>query len=146
MTTDSGVPLDKIADFGAHADRYYQIPHSIFKSELEESMFEFLWNQYWVQTLSSNGLEVNRSETTRLITDTSGKLRKYFSNPKAFRHEKKSGSDERGGGKSKKDSEVSNIVAASTKTSLERTHQWIAEVMKGKAFGKAIEPEESKGE
>jgi COP9 signalosome complex subunit 5 len=48
MTTDSGIPLDKIADFGAHADKYYQIPHSIFKSELDQTMFEFLWNQYWV--------------------------------------------------------------------------------------------------
>jgi hypothetical protein len=49
-------------------------------------------------------------------------MRKFFSNPKAFRHEKKSGSDERGGGKAKKDSEVSNIVSASSKTSLERIH------------------------
>ena len=44
MTGETGVPLDKIKDFGAHADRYYTVPHSIFKSELDKDMFEYLWN------------------------------------------------------------------------------------------------------
>ena len=56
---DSGIPLEKIRDFGAGADKYYQVPHSIFKSELDNSLFELLWSQYWVQTISSNGLEIN---------------------------------------------------------------------------------------
>jgi COP9 signalosome complex subunit 5 len=44
MFGDSGVPLDKIKDFGLHADKYYQLEHSIFKTELDENLFELLWN------------------------------------------------------------------------------------------------------
>ena len=52
MIGDSGVPVEKIREFGVHADMYYTIPHSIFKSEVEVELFESLWNQYWIETLS----------------------------------------------------------------------------------------------
>ena len=44
MLADGGVPMEKIQDFGLHADKYYTIPHSIFKTELDNSLFELLWN------------------------------------------------------------------------------------------------------
>ena len=141
---DFGVPLAKIKDFGAHADKYYQISHSIFKSELDESLFDSLWNQYWVQTLSSNSLEINRKETTKMITETSARMRKFYSNPKSFKHVKGGHDGERGGGSSKEDGEVSNLVKGSTQTALQCNHQIYAEMMKARVFAKRREIEEAK--
>ena len=36
--------------------RYYSLDVSYFKSELDKSLLEFLWNRYWVNTLSSSNL------------------------------------------------------------------------------------------
>jgi hypothetical protein len=45
-------------------------------------------------------------------------MRKYFKNPKAFKHDGRVTDSERGGGSTKKDSEVSNLVKESSKTYL----------------------------
>ena len=50
------IPLDKIEDFGAHADRYYQLDISFFKSTVDETVLDALWNQYWINTLHSSPL------------------------------------------------------------------------------------------
>ena len=42
------VPLDKIDDFGIHANKYYQLEHSFFKSKLDQYVLDTLWNEYWV--------------------------------------------------------------------------------------------------
>ena len=36
--------------------RYYSLDVSYFKSLLDKSLLEFLWNRYWVNTLSSSNL------------------------------------------------------------------------------------------
>lgn len=75
-------------------------------------------------------------------------MRKYFSNPRSFKHDGKSGLDsERGGGQAKKDSEVTNIVKESSKSYLQTTHHFFCEVMKSRVFGGCCqhrEEEESK--
>jgi len=66
---------------------------------------------------------VNWKETTKQISSTSSKMRKFYSNPKSFKHDGKGGIDsERGGNSSKKDSEVKNIVKQSSETYLQTTH------------------------
>ena len=52
----TSVPVDKMEDFGLHAIKYYQLEHSFFKSKLDYRMLEELWNEYWMQTLSSSPL------------------------------------------------------------------------------------------
>ena len=47
MMGPTGIPSDKIADFGNHAHEYYKIPHSIFKSSLDNTLFESLFSSYW---------------------------------------------------------------------------------------------------
>lgn len=44
---DVHVPLEKMSDFGIHANKYYKIPCSFFKSPLDADILDFLWNQYW---------------------------------------------------------------------------------------------------
>lgn len=50
------IPLEKIEDFGVHADAYYPIPITIFKSKLDDELLGLLWNKYWVNTLSQTPL------------------------------------------------------------------------------------------
>jgi COP9 signalosome complex subunit 5 len=48
------IPMDKIEDFGVHANQYYSLSISYFKSSLDEALLGKLWNRYWVNTLSSS--------------------------------------------------------------------------------------------
>jgi COP9 signalosome complex subunit 5 len=68
------IPLAKIADFGAHSSRYYPLEVSHFKSTLDSTLLESLWNKYWVGTLSSNRLFTNRDYGTKQINDLAHKI------------------------------------------------------------------------
>jgi COP9 signalosome complex subunit 5 len=55
-TESLSIPLEKIEDFGAHANSYYQIPVSYFKSSLDDELLKLLWKRYWINTFSSSSL------------------------------------------------------------------------------------------
>jgi hypothetical protein len=44
--------MDKIEDFGVHANAYYPLKIEIYKTRLDEQLLDLLWNKYWVATLS----------------------------------------------------------------------------------------------
>ncbi|KAM0722377.1 hypothetical protein Q7P37_001818 [Cladosporium fusiforme] len=71
----AAVPLAKAQDFGAHANRYYSLEVSHYKSTLDSKLLEALWNKYWVQTLSASPLFANREYGTRQIQDLAGKIK-----------------------------------------------------------------------
>lgn len=71
----AAVPMAKAADFGAHANRYYSLEVSHYKSTLDSKLLEALWNKYWVQTLSSSPLFTNHEYVTRQIEDVAGKTK-----------------------------------------------------------------------
>ena len=71
----AAVPLAKAQDFGAHANRYYSLEVSHYKSTLDSKLLEALWNKYWVQTLSASPLFTNREYGTRQIEDLAGKIK-----------------------------------------------------------------------
>jgi len=68
------IPLAKIEDFGVHAEQYYTMPVSFFKSSLDAHMLDLLWNKYWVNTLSSSPLAGNRAFVAGQIADLAEKL------------------------------------------------------------------------
>jgi len=68
------VPLAKIAEFGAHAGKYYSLEISHFKSTLDSHLLDLLWQKYWVQTLSANPLLTNRDYGNKQILDLSSKI------------------------------------------------------------------------
>jgi len=68
------IPLEKIEDFGVHANEYYALEHSIFKSSLDSKLLDLLWNKYWVNTLSSSPLIANRDYSARQMGDLAEKL------------------------------------------------------------------------
>lgn len=78
----AAVPMAKAADFGAHANRYYSLEVSNYKSTLDNKLLEALWNKYWVQTLSSSPLFTNRDYVTAQIQDLAGKTKQVQENLK----------------------------------------------------------------
>jgi COP9 signalosome complex subunit 5 len=68
------IPLDKIEDFGVHANQYYPLDISFFKSSLDSHLLALLWNKYWISTLSSSPLIANRDYTIKSIKDLSEKI------------------------------------------------------------------------
>ncbi|KAL2753287.1 hypothetical protein ACRALDRAFT_1077586 [Sodiomyces alcalophilus JCM 7366] len=69
------VPLAKAAEFGAHANKYYSVEVSHYKSTLETHMLELLWHKYWVQTLSQSPLLTNRDYGNSQMLDLASKMR-----------------------------------------------------------------------
>jgi COP9 signalosome complex subunit 5 len=57
------IPLNKIEDFGVHANQYYSLEISHFKSSLDTKLLDLLWNKYWVATLSQSPLIIVHSLT-----------------------------------------------------------------------------------
>ena len=50
------IPLNKIEDFGVHANQYYPLEVQVFKSTLDAELLGLLWNKYWVNTLGQSAL------------------------------------------------------------------------------------------
>jgi COP9 signalosome complex subunit 5 len=68
------IPMNKIEDFGVHANQYYPLDISFFKSGLDAQMLDVLWNKYWVNTLSSSPLQTNRTFIAGQISDLAEKM------------------------------------------------------------------------
>ncbi|TKY89894.1 hypothetical protein EX895_001191 [Sporisorium graminicola] len=68
------IPLNKIEDFGVHADQYYPLEVEHFKSSLDAKLLDLLWNKYWQTTLSQSPLVSNRAYTTAQVKDLAEKL------------------------------------------------------------------------
>jgi len=68
------IPTAKIEDFGTHADRYYSLDISYFKSSLDSKLLELLWHKYWINTLSSSPLVANRDYNIGQIRDMAQKF------------------------------------------------------------------------
>ncbi|KAH7308137.1 COP9 signalosome complex subunit 5 [Stachybotrys elegans] len=81
VTSDGfqAVPLAKAAEFGAHAERYYSLEVSHFKSTLDAHLLELLWHKYWVQTLSQNPTITNRDYGNKQMLDLGSKIREAVS-------------------------------------------------------------------
>ena len=123
----AAVPLAKAADFGAHANRYYPLEVSHFKSSLDNTLLEALWNKYWVQTLSSSPLFTNRAYVTAQMTDLAGKLEQFKQTTRA-----KSGVSMRPGGKN--DNAMDKIVKAAEKIASEEKTGLLAVQVKERVF------------
>lgn len=50
------IPQEKVEEFGVHANAYYPLEVSVFKSSTDDALLGLLWNKYWANTLSSSPL------------------------------------------------------------------------------------------
>ena len=69
------VPLHKVEDFGAHANRYYSLHVSLFRSGLDCAIFDLLWSEYWINLLSYSPLQMNRPYLMGQVSDLAKKLK-----------------------------------------------------------------------
>lgn len=128
--SSGAVPTAKAQDFGAHADRYYSLEISHFKSTLDSKLLEALWNKYWVQTLSSSPLDNNKDYVTKQIEDLAAKTKLV-----------QDGAQQRGGmvatpvrkGNSK-DEQMAKLVKAADKIANEERNGLMAAVVKERMF------------
>jgi COP9 signalosome complex subunit 5 len=75
-TSNQSIALAKLEDFGAHANKYYKLDISYFKSSLDSKLLDLLWNKYWTTTLSQNSLMANQQYSTALMKDLLTKVSK----------------------------------------------------------------------
>jgi len=68
------VPLNKIEDFGAHQNQYYQLEVSYFKSTCDTALLNAIWNKYWIATLSASPLLSNAPYISAQMKDLADKL------------------------------------------------------------------------
>lgn len=123
----AAVPLAKAADFGAHANKYYSLDVTHFKSSLDNTLLEALWNKYWVQTLSSSPLSTNREYGTKQIEDLAGKINQVAQNAKH-----RGSMSMRPGAKG--DAAMDKVVSAADKIANEEKTGLLAAQVKEKVF------------
>jgi COP9 signalosome complex subunit 5 len=127
------IPLGKIEDFGAHANHYYSLDVSHFKSSLDTKLLEALWNKYWVGTLSASPLFSNREYGTKQILDLANKLQQEN---EALKHARSGGY---GGPVPERKSQLGKLGAAGSKISREEDMGLLAAKVKEKVFKMAGE-------
>ena len=127
-TPDDGyqsIPLNKTKDFGAHADRYYSLEISHYKSTLDSSLLELLWNKYWVSTLTQSPLFTNREYSIKQMMDLSQKIRMADKTVKGSSRGPRIGA---------KDTSLEKVVRDSNKIAGEEERGLLAGEIKAKLF------------
>jgi len=133
------IPLNKIEDFGVHANQYYQLEVQVFTSSLDTHLLGLLWNKYWVNTLSQSPLISNRAYAASQLNDLHQKLSKaqpVVGSTRAqvptLKDNKEPGKDEKD--KRKEENQLTKSVRDSTKIAVEAQHGLIAQVLKDILF------------
>ncbi|KAI0311639.1 JAB1/Mov34/MPN/PAD-1 ubiquitin protease-domain-containing protein [Amylostereum chailletii] len=135
------IPLNKIEDFGVHANQYYPLDVQIFKSSLDTELLGLLWNKYWVNTLSQSPLISNRAYAASQLSDLHQKLAKAVSTVPGTKPtlptlpQDKSTSQKKTETK-KEDNQLVKTVKDSTKIAIEAQHGLIAQVIKDVIFSR----------
>jgi len=125
------IPLAKIEDFGAHANHYYALDVSHYKSSLDAKLLEALWNKYWVQTLSSSPLLSSRDYGTKQIRDLARKTQQESAAAHRFKGSSQLYAPSSGGADN---NQVGKLGAAGSKIAREETMGLLAAQVKDRVF------------
>lgn len=68
------IPINKIEDFGVHCKSYYPLDVSYFKSSLDASLLDLLWNKYWARALSTSPLVQSKDYVVQQLNDLGRKI------------------------------------------------------------------------
>eukprot|EP01090_Pellita_catalonica_P014270 TRINITY_DN3590_c0_g2_i1.p1 TRINITY_DN3590_c0_g2~~TRINITY_DN3590_c0_g2_i1.p1 ORF type:complete len:338 (+),score=67.30 TRINITY_DN3590_c0_g2_i1:106-1119(+) len=125
------IPMEKIEDFGVHANHYYKLDVDYYKSSLDENLLNLLWNKYWVNTLSSNPLLSNRDYFAGAIGDVAEKMDQAENQ---LQHSGRMGGLFFPSDKKKEESQLAKVTRDSTKTAIEQVHGLVTQVLKDSLF------------
>ncbi|EJD05421.1 Mov34-domain-containing protein [Fomitiporia mediterranea MF3/22] len=132
------IPLEKIEDFGVHAEQYYSLNVEVFISSRDSDLLGALWNKYWVNTLSTSPLISNRAYAASQLNDLAQKLAKAQNTVantrplKAARNCILKGKQPEE--KKKEDSQLLKSTRDSAKLAAEAQHGLISQVLKDVLF------------
>lgn len=128
------IPMEKIEDFGVHCKSYYPLEVSYFKSSLDRTLLQLLWNKYWVNTLSSSPLLANAGYTTRQVVDLANKLEEA---ERSLNHSRfaYSMADQ----KKKEESALVKCARDGAKTTIEVVHGLMGQILKNLIFNRGTE-------
>lgn len=68
------IPIGKIEDFGIHCKSYYPLEVKYFKSTLDASLLDLLWNKYWARALSTSPLIQSKDYVIGQLNDLGKKI------------------------------------------------------------------------
>jgi len=119
------VPLHKIQEWGLHANKYYSLTVSYYKSSLDSKVIDILWNKYWISTLSKNSITQSHDYYCDRICDLSKKIPASVS--KLSKYDRILSTDDLIG---KNKSEFKEYI----KNSMERSQTLVQESIKGVLF------------
>ncbi|KZT10221.1 Mov34-domain-containing protein [Laetiporus sulphureus 93-53] len=132
------IPLNKIEDFGVHANQYYPLEVQVFKSSLDAELLGLLWNKYWVNTLSQSALISNRAYAASQLADLAQKLTKAQTSVSATKAPPPALKDDKVAKKEEKKKEDQNQllkgVKDSDKIATEAQHGLISQILKDVIF------------
>ncbi|THH31010.1 hypothetical protein EUX98_g3191 [Antrodiella citrinella] len=140
------IPLNKIEDFGVHANQYYSLDVQIFKSSLDEELLGLLWNKYWVNTLSQSALISNRAYAVSQLNDLHQKLVKAQTTVATTRAPQPTLHDEKPAAKKAEDKKkddgnsLAKAIKDGNKIAVEAQHGLIAQVLKDILFSLRVDP------
>ncbi|KAI0565362.1 Cop9 signalosome subunit 5 [Gracilaria domingensis] len=69
------ITLNKIEGFGVHCNNYYPLEVSYFKSTLDATLLDLLWNKYWARALSTSPLVQSKDYVLQQLKDISNKVK-----------------------------------------------------------------------
>ena len=142
------IPTSKIEDFGAHANQYYPLEVTHFKSTLDTHLLNLLWNKYWTTTLSQSPLYTNRDYANKQIADhasktkiATDKLKRNGPSMSSSRTTKElvGSSNPEKNFKIQKDGEMEKLVRAGDRIAGEEVAGLLAEDVKKKLFWGVVE-------
>eukprot|EP01136_Pigoraptor_vietnamica_P008788 Opistho-1_new@44592 len=122
------IPISKIEDFGVHCKQYYALEVSYFKSALDQKLLSLLWNKYWINTLSSSPLLMNRGYLAQQIQDLTEKLEQ------AEGHLVQAGRGSAAPADKRKDDPLAKATKDSSKSTIEAMHGLMSQVLKDALF------------
>lgn len=71
---DEAIPQKRIEELGVYMHRYYEVPMTVFRSSADAQQLNALWNKYWMKTLSTSPLVVNRYFMDQQLKQVTQKL------------------------------------------------------------------------
>ncbi|OAP57362.1 hypothetical protein AYL99_08100 [Fonsecaea erecta] len=132
------IPQDKIQDFGVHANSYYPLDITHYKSTLDTHLLGLLWNKYWTSTLSQSPLFTNRDYTNKQIADHAVKIKAAVNKQRTGANMTRRGQELAGTGdknfKTVRDGSMEQIVRGGNKIATEEMAGLLAHEVKQKLF------------
>jgi COP9 signalosome complex subunit 5 len=132
------IPQDKIADFGVHANSYYPLEVTHYKSTLDSHLLGLLWNKYWTSTLSQSPLFTNRAYANKQIADHAAKIKEAANRQRSGASMGRRGQELAGTGdknfKVVRDGSLEQVVRGGNKIATEELAGLLANEVKQKLF------------